>query len=55
MEYNEEGNMRRERNYRDDKLDGKWIEYDKDGNMTKQKERTYLNGECIEGDCPGDE
>ena len=51
----EEENIRRERTYRDGKLNGKWIEYDKDGNMTKKRERSYLNGECIEGDCPAGE
>ena len=55
IEFSEEGNKRRERTYRDGKLNGKWIEYDEDGNMTKKRERSYLNGECIEGDCPAGE
>ena len=38
--------MEQERHYVDGKLDGKWVEYDEEGNITD--EDIYRDDECVE-------
>ena len=50
--YYESGKVEQEGNFIDEKLNGKWIYYDEDGNITD--EDIYKDGVCVEM-CEGDE
>ena len=43
---NENGQVEAELHYVDGKLDGKWVEYDEEGNITD--EDIYRDDECVE-------
>ena len=43
------GQIQWERNYKNDKLDGKWTYWDANGQ--KWDEINYKDGKCISGDC----
>ena len=49
-DYYENGQIKIERNYKDDKLDGKWTYWHENGQI--KSEKNYKVGMCISGDCP---
>jgi len=60
-EYYDNGQIRLEKNYKDNHLDGKWTEWYENGQIIKEstfengqiiKESKFKDGVCISGDCP---
>ena len=48
--YYENGQIKTEQNYKDDKKDGKWTWWYENGQI--KSERYYKDDVCISGDCP---